>query len=201
MKALWRKMLEAEANSEAFDFLRSRKRKAWSRDVEAVLNVVEAVKFLWKRKHFEERSWKQNQPRKRLTLYRAGSGNKKYSTSTSLSDTLYNSCKILTCGRRCSSASPTNVPTARETRNERSLWNELEWRIIGTIIIPTKLKRLMQKTETKAMHQTEKQMHEIWGNKRLVFSCLQWHSRNGAKWGTNSPVCRPSSAFTHFAVV
>jgi len=44
---------------------------------------VEAVKFLWKRKHFEERDWKQT--RKRLTLYEAESGSKKYSTaSTSL---------------------------------------------------------------------------------------------------------------------
>jgi len=50
---------EAEANTEPFDFLRSRKRK-----------------------HFEERSWK------RLTLYGAGSGSKNYSTaSTSLVQT------------------------------------------------------------------------------------------------------------------
>jgi len=45
------KKLEAAANSEAFDFLRSRKRsifhKTWGRD-------VKVVKFLWKRKHFEE---------------------------------------------------------------------------------------------------------------------------------------------------
>jgi len=39
---------------------------------------VEAVKLLWKRKHFEEISWK----RKRLTLYGAGSGSKKYSTAS-----------------------------------------------------------------------------------------------------------------------
>jgi len=46
---------------------------------------VEAVKFLWKRKHFEKKSWKRMQTRKRLTLYGAGSGSKKYSTvSTSL---------------------------------------------------------------------------------------------------------------------
>jgi len=75
-EALLRKKLEAEAISEAFDFLRSRKRKhfykTWgSRD-------VEAVKFLWK--HFEERSWKQTW--KRPTLYGAGSGRKKYSTAS-----------------------------------------------------------------------------------------------------------------------
>jgi len=46
---------------------------------------AEAVKFLWKRKHFEERTWKRKQTRKRLTLYGDGSGSKKYSTaSTSL---------------------------------------------------------------------------------------------------------------------
>jgi len=40
---------------------------------------------LWKRKHFEERSWKRKQTRKRLTLYGAESGSKKYSiASTSL---------------------------------------------------------------------------------------------------------------------
>jgi len=35
---------------------------------------------MWKRKHFEQRSWKQ-QTRKRLTLYGAGSGSKKYSAA------------------------------------------------------------------------------------------------------------------------
>jgi len=46
---------------------------------------LEAVEFLWKRKHFEERSWKRKQTRKRLTLYGAESGSKKYSiASTSL---------------------------------------------------------------------------------------------------------------------
>jgi len=35
---------------------------------------LEAIKFLWKQKHFEERSWKQT--RKRLTFYGAGSGSK-----------------------------------------------------------------------------------------------------------------------------
>jgi len=43
----------------------------WKRKLEA-----EAVKFLWKRKHFEERIWKRKQTRKRLTLYGAGRGNK-----------------------------------------------------------------------------------------------------------------------------
>jgi len=38
--------------------------------------AVEAVKVLWKRKHFGERSWKWKQTRKRLTLYGAGSGSK-----------------------------------------------------------------------------------------------------------------------------
>jgi len=37
----------------------------WNRKTEA----VKAVTFLWKRKHFEERSWKRKQTRKRLTLY------------------------------------------------------------------------------------------------------------------------------------
>jgi len=36
------------------------------------LEAVEAVKFLWKQKHFEERGWNQ----KRLTLYEAGSESK-----------------------------------------------------------------------------------------------------------------------------
>jgi len=50
---------------------------------------VEAVKFLWKRKHFEEKSWKRKQTRKRLTLYVAGSGSKKYSiASTSLIESI-----------------------------------------------------------------------------------------------------------------
>jgi len=47
-----------------------------------VLKAVEASKFLWKRKHFEERSWKRNQTRKRLILYGTGSGIKKYSIKT-----------------------------------------------------------------------------------------------------------------------
>jgi len=55
------KKLEAEATSEAFDFLRSRSgsvfHKTWGWDAE----MVEAVKFLWKRKHFEKRSWKRKQ--------------------------------------------------------------------------------------------------------------------------------------------
>jgi len=43
---------------------------------------TKAVKFLWKRKHFKERSWKRMQTWKRLTLYGAGSGSKKYSTTS-----------------------------------------------------------------------------------------------------------------------
>jgi len=49
----------------------------WKLEVEP----VEGVKFLWKRKHFEERNWKWKQTRKRLTLYKAGSGSKKYFTA------------------------------------------------------------------------------------------------------------------------
>jgi len=57
--------------------------ESWKRKLEA--EAVEAVKFLWKRKHLEERSWKRKQTRKRLNLYGAGRGSKKYSTaSTSL---------------------------------------------------------------------------------------------------------------------
>jgi len=41
----------------------------WKRKLEA-----EVVKFLWKRKHFEERSWKRNRTRKHLTFWGAGSG-------------------------------------------------------------------------------------------------------------------------------
>jgi len=66
--------LKKEAGSESK--LRNIIHKTWGRD-------VEAVKFLWKQKHFEERSWKQKQTWKRLNLY--GAGSKKYSTaSTSL---------------------------------------------------------------------------------------------------------------------
>jgi len=51
---------------------------------------AEALKFLWKQKYFEERSRKRKQARKRLTLYGAGSGSKKYSiTSTSLVYTIH----------------------------------------------------------------------------------------------------------------
>jgi len=35
---------------------------------------AKAVKFLWKRKHFVERSWKRKQTRKHLTFWGAGSG-------------------------------------------------------------------------------------------------------------------------------
>jgi len=53
----------------------------WERKPDA----VKAVKFLRKRKHFEERSWQQKQTRKRLALYGAVSGSNRYSTvSTSL---------------------------------------------------------------------------------------------------------------------
>jgi len=38
----------------------------WKRKLEAEAEAVEAVQFLWKRKHFEERSWKQT--RKHLTF-------------------------------------------------------------------------------------------------------------------------------------
>jgi len=51
---MWKRKLEAEAGSGG-----SSKRK---------LEAVEAVKFLWKRKHFEERSWKRKRTRKHLTL-------------------------------------------------------------------------------------------------------------------------------------
>jgi len=50
--------------------------------------AAETVKFLWKRKHFEERIWKRKQTRKRLTLCGVGSESKKYSaSSTSLIET------------------------------------------------------------------------------------------------------------------
>jgi len=42
---------------------------------------LEAVKFFWKRKHFEERGWKRKQTRKRLTSYGAGSWRKFYSSA------------------------------------------------------------------------------------------------------------------------
>jgi len=60
-EALWRKKLETEANSEAFNFLRIRKR----------------LNYCGSGSTFEERSWKRKQTRKRLTLYGAGSGSKK----------------------------------------------------------------------------------------------------------------------------
>jgi len=49
-EALRRKKLEAKANSEAFNFLRSRKH--FSQNVGQRCGSV--VNFLWKRKHFEE---------------------------------------------------------------------------------------------------------------------------------------------------
>ena len=47
-----------------------------SRDVEA--EAVEAVKFLWKRKHFDEKDWKRKRTRKQLAISGAGSGSKKF---------------------------------------------------------------------------------------------------------------------------
>jgi len=44
----------------------------WKRKLEA--EAVEAVKILWKRKHFEKRSWKRKRTRKHLTFWGAGSG-------------------------------------------------------------------------------------------------------------------------------
>ena len=38
--------------------------------------AVEAVKFLWKRKHFDERDWKRKRTRMQLILFGAGSGSK-----------------------------------------------------------------------------------------------------------------------------
>jgi len=35
---------------------------------------ADVVKFLWKRKHFEERSWKQKQTQKHLTFWGVRSG-------------------------------------------------------------------------------------------------------------------------------
>ena len=52
-----------------------------SRDVE-----VEAVKLLWKRKHFDERDWKRKRTRKQLILSRAGSGSKTFQRSGSGSE-------------------------------------------------------------------------------------------------------------------
>ena len=39
---------------------------------------VEVVKFLWKRKHFDQRDWKRKRTRKRLILSGSGSGSKKF---------------------------------------------------------------------------------------------------------------------------
>ena len=39
----------------------------WKRKLEA--ETVEAVKFLWKRKHFDKRDWKQKRTRKQVILY------------------------------------------------------------------------------------------------------------------------------------
>ena len=48
----------------------------WKRKLEA--EAVEAVKFLWKRKHFNEKDWKRKRTWKRLILSGAGSGSKKF---------------------------------------------------------------------------------------------------------------------------
>ena len=48
----------------------------WKRKLEA--EAVEEVKFLWKRKHFDERDWKRKRTRKRIILSGAGSGSKKF---------------------------------------------------------------------------------------------------------------------------
>jgi len=50
----------------------------FNRDVET--ETVKAVKFLWKRKRFEERNWKRKQTRKYLTFWGAGSGSIFYKT-------------------------------------------------------------------------------------------------------------------------
>jgi len=42
----------------------------------AGIRKLKAIKFFWKRKHFEERGWKRKQTRKRPTLYGAGSKSK-----------------------------------------------------------------------------------------------------------------------------
>ena len=44
--------------------------------LEAEAMVV--VKFLWKRKHFDEKGWKRKRTRKQLALFGAGSGSKKF---------------------------------------------------------------------------------------------------------------------------
>ena len=41
------------------------------------VEAVEEVNFLWKRKHFDERDWKQKPTRKRLILIRSWKRNKK----------------------------------------------------------------------------------------------------------------------------
>ena len=52
-----------------------------NRDVEE--GAVEAVKFLWKRKQFDERDWKLKRTRKHKTSREAGSGSvKNLTTST-----------------------------------------------------------------------------------------------------------------------
>jgi len=68
LKHFGREKLEAEANSEIFDFSEEPKAEVFFKKHGAGMwkRKMEAVKFLWKRKHFEE----------------AGSGSKKYSTAS-----------------------------------------------------------------------------------------------------------------------
>ena len=48
----------------------------WKRKLE--VEAVEAVNFVWKRKHFDKRDWKRKRTRKQLILPGAGSGSKKF---------------------------------------------------------------------------------------------------------------------------
>ena len=45
-------------------------------EAEAGAQAVEPVKFLWKRKHFDESDWKRKRTRKQLIL--SGTGSKKF---------------------------------------------------------------------------------------------------------------------------
>ena len=55
----------------------------WKRKLQA--EALEAVKFFWKRKHFDERDWKPKRTRKHKTSRGAGSGSiKNLTVSTSL---------------------------------------------------------------------------------------------------------------------
>jgi len=50
--------------------------------------AVEAVKFSWERKYFEERSWKRKRSRKHLTFGGAGSGSIFHENGASVSSNL-----------------------------------------------------------------------------------------------------------------